>query len=116
MPAKLRVAYLALEGPSFPGGDSCVAEGVRCGIGGCGQALGDLVRIRGMLCISLQEGYRRYKDGVYRLHNHSPRDAHGVWVADLFGQDPERFRYREKVKLEELRVTCWKCGFLNCGS
>ena len=81
MPVELRVA-------SFEGRTGIVQNGVRCGMEWCRYVLGDLVIIGGVRHIELLEGFRKEKNGCYRLHRHArkrlkrgkaPKDAHPRW-------------------------------------
>jgi hypothetical protein len=134
MPAKLRIA-------NFEGRTGIVSEGIRCGYPRCGKVLGDLVAFRGDLYVSLSEGFRKAKNGIYTLHLHAQlrymrgqptEDAHGRWTGvlpsgrwglggtSLPSNSPfipeiarERQRTRERVRLAQFQVKCPKCGFVS---
>ena len=132
MPAQLRIA-------SHDRNAAVVAEGVRCGMEFCGAVLGDLISLGGIQYVSLLDGYRKEKTGDYKLHRHvawrnrrdkPPKDAHPrrSGVADdghygpiaqsgessLFPEIPrERLPTRERVKGDQLQVSCLACGYSN---
>lgn len=76
---------------------------VRCGNnGGRCAVVGDLMMVGGQRLVVLREGFRRERDGVYRMHRHAqgrlarglaPRDAHGRWIGPVRVDAREKWRW-----------------------